>query len=260
MRPAVAIDGNSHLGKTTILQAYAQKLYRDRIELLGDTLPNGSEHVPVCLVTLSARASTKAFNRLLCQFYGLPTDGTADQLTARLRTAINLTGTVAIIVDDIHFASTRNNDGRVLSNHLKNLAAELGGVTWIYAGIDVRSTGLLDGESSRSRSNAQTGRRTTRLEIHPYQDEGRLDDPWHRLLRRVDQNLVLVEQQPGTLVDLALYLHRRTHGYIGGLMNLITRACFRAIATGDERITKQLLDSIKIDDVSERAYRSGNRR
>ena len=49
------------------------------------------------------------------------------------------------------------------------------------------------------------------------------------------------------------YLYERTGGHIGSLMTLITRGCYRAIAREQERISRDLLDSIRIDEAAEKA-------
>jgi hypothetical protein len=52
------------------------------------------------------------------------------------------------------------------------------------------------------------------------------------------------------LVELADYLFARTTGHIGSFITLITRGCYKAIRTGAENLTRQLLDTIRIDEAS----------
>jgi hypothetical protein len=44
-----------------------------------------------------------------------------------------------------------------------------------------------------------------------------------------------------TAGDMPEYLFRRTHGVVGLLRRLIEDSCARAIATGEERLTRELL-------------------
>jgi hypothetical protein len=57
------------------------------------------------------------------------------------------------------------------------------------------------------------------------------------------------------LVAIADYLFDRSTGHIGSYFSLITRGCYRAIRTGEEQITRELLDKVRIDDSSEKARR-----
>jgi hypothetical protein len=53
--------------------------------------------------------------------------------------------------------------------------------------------------------------------------------------------------------QLSDYLYARTSGHMGSLMTLINRACSRAIRTGVEALTFDVLESTKIDVAAERA-------
>jgi hypothetical protein len=57
------------------------------------------------------------------------------------------------------------------------------------------------------------------------------------------------------LAAQAKYLHQRTGGMIGSLTHLIRGAAIRAILSGQEAITRQLLDTIRIDHAAESATR-----
>jgi hypothetical protein len=65
--------------------------------------------------------------------------------------------------------------------------------------------------------------------------------------------LVLARGRPGQLTCLSGYLFVRTGGHIGSLMTLVTRGCFKAIKTGGEQLSRELLDTVRIDEASERA-------
>jgi hypothetical protein len=53
--------------------------------------------------------------------------------------------------------------------------------------------------------------------------------------------------------DLADYLSARSTGHFASLMTLITRGCRRAIRTGTERLTRDLLDQVRNDAAAEAA-------
>jgi hypothetical protein len=54
------------------------------------------------------------------------------------------------------------------------------------------------------------------------------------------------------LTELADYLFARCSGRIGSLSTLITRGCYRAICSGEERLTRDLLEPIRIDEAAEK--------
>jgi hypothetical protein len=83
----------------------------------------------------------------------------------------------------------------------------------------------------------------------PYQQE------WKGLVATMERTLRLRRHQPGTLVALDRYLHQRTGGMIGSLSHLIRAAAISAILDGSERITNDLLGSIRVDHAAESATR-----
>jgi hypothetical protein len=158
------------------------------------------------------------------------------------------------IVDDVHFINPTHKDGIDVSNHLKWLANELP-VTFIYAGVGLAERRLFaEGLSGEHAALAQTARRWTRLSLPPFQiatDDGR--HHWRGLLKATERQLVLARTRPGMLTDLADYLFARTTGHIGSFITLVTRGCYKAIRGGSERLTRELLDTVRIDEASEQA-------
>ncbi|GGV57488.1 hypothetical protein [Streptomyces spectabilis] len=102
---------------------------------------------------------------------------------------------------------------------------------------------------------AQTGRRTTRLDMLPFTidtEHGRRH--WRQLLLAIEQRIVLADAYPGMLADdLSDYLFARSTGHIGSLMTLVNRGCQRARRTGTECLTRDLLDQVRNDAASEHA-------
>lgn len=57
---------------------------------------------------------------------------------------------------------------------------------------------------------------------------------------------MLTDKCPGMLADdLSDYLFARSTGHIGSLMTLINRGCQRAVRTGAEVLTRELMDQVK---------------
>ena len=159
-------------------------------------------------------------------------------------------------MDDVHFIDPRRKDGLDVSNHLKWLANELP-VTFIYAGVGLAERRFFaEGLAGQNAVLAQTARRWTRLELPPFEitsPAGR--QHWRSLLKATERHLVLAGARPGMLTTLADYLFKRSSGHIGSYVTLITRGCFKAIRTGEEKLTQHLLDSVRIDEAAEQARR-----
>ena len=62
-------------------------------------------------------------------------------------------------------------------------------------------------------------------------------------LAGIEDQLRLLRSADGMLTagDMPEYLFRRTHGVVGLLRRLIEDGCAQAIATGEERLTRELL-------------------
>ncbi|WP_459549621.1 AAA family ATPase [Nocardia sp. X0981] len=251
VRGAAVIDGLPGLGKTTIVNLFGREYHRSAIRRHGELTDEGHEHIPVFRVGLSSNTTLRTLNKMICQFYGHPGSdrGSAAALAANALDCVLSCGTRVGIIDDIHFINQNSRDGLAVSNHLKWLANELP-VTFIYAGVGLGERRFFDeGPSGASAALAQTARRWTRFEVGSFDR----DRHWRSMVHTIDGRLVLADHAPGRLDEIGDYLFARTGGHIGSLMTLITRGCYRAITTGSEALTIGLLDTLRIDEASEKA-------
>ena len=256
VRGAAVIDALPGLGKTTIANTFARGYDRTQIRRFGPVTEDGHERLPVFRVGLTSKTTLRTLNRMICEFYGHP--GTDRANAARLASyAVDCVlgcATGVGVIDDVHFINPAHKDGLDVSNHLKWLANELP-VTFIYTGVGLAERRLFaEGLLGEHAALAQTGRRWTRLALPPFHvstDEGR--GHWKGLLKATERQLVLAHAQPGMLTGLADYLFARSSGHIGSFITLITRGCYKAIRTGTERLTRDLLDTVRIDEASEQA-------
>lgn len=248
---AVAVDAFPGLGKTTAVLAFARDFHRREIAEGGAFTAGGHERLPVCRVGLTGNTGMKDFNRAMLEFFGHPgrTIGTTAQFAQRALDCVLSCDVKLLIVDDLHFLRWRAAGGVEVSNHFKYVANEFP-VTLLFVGVGLAKRGLFsEGESYDNAVLAQTGRRTTRLDMGSFElatDQGR--DQWRRLLLALEKRLVLHHIHRGMLADdLFDYLFIRSSGHIGSLMTLINRGCQRAIRTSTERLDEELLDRVKID-------------
>ncbi|MGW7317409.1 AAA family ATPase [Streptomyces sp. NPDC054865] len=254
---AVAVDAFPGLGKTTAVLAFAAEFHRREIAEHGVFTAQGHERWPVCRVGLTGNTGMKDLNRAILEFFGHPgrQTSTAAQLGLQALDCVLSCEVRLLILDDLHFLKWRRTSGIEVSNHLKWIANEFP-VTLLKVGVGLADKGLFsEGDALGETVLAQTGRRTTRLDMPPFTidtEQGR--HQWRRLLLALEQRIVLTDAYPGMLADdLSDYLFIRSTGHIGSLMTLVNRGCQRAQRTGTERLTRDLLDEVRNDEGAEQA-------
>jgi len=254
----IALDGYPGLGKTTAVQAFAEQFHRREISRHGAMTDTGDERWPVCRVGLRGNTSMKDFNRALCDFYAHPGQnrGNTDQLGSRALDCVLSCETRLLIIDDLHFLHWQHDGGVQICNQFKFIANEFP-LTLLSIGIALGERGLL-GEGATKAELAQTTRRTTMLEMARFDVRNeRQRRQWRRFLMTIEERLVLARKHQGMLAadEMSDYLYIRSDGYIGSLMTLIQRGCQRAIRRGTETLTKELLETVRIDSAAELARR-----
>lgn len=254
---AVAIDAFPGLGKTTSVLDFAKKFHRREIKEQGTETSAGHERWPVCRVGLTGNTGMVEFNRAMLSFFAHPgsSRGNAAHFAHRALDCVLTCETKLLVVGDLHFLRWRNTAGVEISNHFKYIANEFP-VTLIFVGVGLAARGLFsEGNSYEDAVIAQTGRRTTKLDVQPFvitTSKGRRE--WRQLLLALEKRIVLAENRPGMLADdLSDYLFARSTGHIGSLMTLINRGCQRAVRTGAEYLSRELMDLVKNDEASEKA-------
>jgi hypothetical protein len=114
--------------------------------------------------------------------------------------------------------------------------------TFVLAGINVERAGLLSGPRGE-----QIAGRYSMIRTGPFPR----DSQWATLVSAVEGSLRLHRHQPGTLPDLAGYLHQRTSEMIGSLLWPIRSAAIQAVIDGTEKITRKSMDAIAVDIASQ---------
>jgi AAA domain len=257
VKGAASIDAHPGLGKTTIAVAFARKFHHEQLKLYGEDSGSGDQRIPVAYLALTGATTMWTLNSMLCRFYAHPgaERGNATQLAARAADCILSCDTKLVVIDDVHFLDLNRQDGRQVANHFKWLANQFP-ATFVFVGVGLADRGFLtEGLSVADAAYAQTGRRWTPLTVAPFEihtEEGR--ETWRRLLLGIEQMVVLANKHRGMVADdLADYLYARSTGHFASLMTLVTRGCHRAIKTGEERLTVELLDRVKNDAAAEHA-------
>jgi hypothetical protein len=251
---AVAVEGDSFLGKTTAVQLFAKEFHRHEIATHGDRTEDGDERWPVAYVTLTGHPSMRDLNLSLLHYFGHPgvRRGSAGDLARRALSTFLKCHVRLLIIDDLHFLRWESADGSMVSNHLKYLVNEFP-ITMLLIGTDLTELGLYSaGRGFGKAVLGPTARRTTSYTFEPYSIDQGGGREWRSILRAIESNLVLSRHQDGILThQLSDYLFERSTGYMGSLMTLINRAAARATVSGVEAITEKLLEDTAIDVAAE---------
>ena len=250
-RPGVVIDGEAAVGKTTLAAYFGRELELDLRVEHGSEWDEQAEYEwhPVVFHGLDVPSTVRNLNIGIANFYGtvVPDRATTAWLTDKIIEDAQKRGTVLFIIDDVHYLDWNRESTREVNDHLKLLANETS-ATFVYAGVDIANTKLLtEGENANSHYG-QTRRRFTVQKMRPFTVkpyERFLE--WCKLLNTLEENLLLQHQEPGTLASMAEHIYVLTGGYWGSLRILLRTAAYRAILSGEEKITYELLENIPLD-------------
>ncbi len=226
------VSGAPALGKTTTVTQIG-KLHTLRRQ--HQEHPAGQPgSIPVVYITVPPACGPKAMIAEFAEFFGLPTNGrisqstllnTVSQVMARVRTEL-------VIVDEIHNLNVNYRMSADASDALKQLSEKCA-ATFIYAGVNVESSGLLDGARGQQISS--------RFELHrvaPFSDRStKHRDEWQAVLLDLEETLCLTRQRDGDILAHSARLFADTGGSIGRLVDTLHRAALDAIDNRTERLT-----------------------
>jgi hypothetical protein len=256
VRYAPVIDALPGVGKSTAVNEYGKLVHQAVIRESGPSVDEETDRIPVVRIGLAGNTTPKSLSLQILEFFGHPKKtGSALQLTNAALDCVMKCETQLIIIDDIHFLDLHRRDGIEVSNALKAIANEYPN-SFIFVGVGV-ADGHFFGEAMQGKDarKAQLGRRWTKLDMLPFTietEEGR--EQWRRVLLTLEKALVLCDAYPGMLADdLSDYFYARTSGYIGSMMQLLIYGAAAAMKKG-ERLTRELLDNIRISEAAEAQY------
>lgn len=234
-RCGLIVSGPARTGKTTALVQLGkavEAVHRRRY-------PHADGDIPVLYITVPSAATPKMIAMEFARFLGLPFSKRANitDITEAVCGVCLDARTTLVEVDELHNLNTRSRIGAEASDALKYFSERIP-ATFVYAGINLERSGLLDGTRGE-----QIAGRFGITRTGPFNR----DEQWTSLIAALEGALRLHRHQPGTLTALDGYLHQRTRGMIGSLLWLIRSAAMDAVAEGTERITKRSLEAIEAD-------------
>jgi len=271
-RAGLMVNGGGYQGKTETVCEIAAAFEDQWLDLHHHVNPHavpGTRDLlaAVAYVQTPVTATPKSICQAVLDFYGAPHKGmTLPQLVHAVRTSLYDHATKVLILDDV----TRLRMHREADQDALDLIRALMSmhVTLVLVGVGIPASGLLREGRRDPRTGqvvfgqprhatgftheaaTQTERRFDLVDLDPF----RYDTPqaiaaWIAHLAGVEDHLRLLRAEPGMLTDAAIpeYLFRRTGGIVGLLERLIEDGAMRAIDTGAEQLTTDLLDAIDIN-------------
>ncbi|GLW12626.1 hypothetical protein Misp01_77540 [Microtetraspora sp. NBRC 13810] len=239
-RRGMIVSGAWTTGKSTAIK----QLGRTHELMVRDRYPGQRDRIPVVYVTTPPKGSPRKLAMEFARFLGLPSvkrsANTTDIADAVCQILIEARCEL-VLVDEIHNLNLATIAGEDMSDHLKYFTEHLP-ATFVYAGINVEHSGLFTGVRGK-----QIAGRCVLINTRPFPYQAE----WKSLVATMEGELRLHRHQPGTLLELAKYLHRRTGGMIGSLSHLIRAGAITAILEGQEAVTRKLLDEIPVDHAAE---------
>jgi hypothetical protein len=237
-RRGLIVSGPWATGKSTALK----QLGRTHELRVRQRFP-GTERIPVVYVTAPPNGSPRKLATRFAHFLGLPLKPRHNEMDIADAVCGILTDARCdlVLVDEIHNINMSTASGKDLSDHLKYFAEHIP-ATFVYAGINVEREGLFTGVRGKQIAARCVMQYTGN---YPYQDE------WRAMIATIDDALRLHHHQPGSLLRQAKYLHKRTGGSISSLSHLVRAAAISAIGDGSQAITRELLDSVSVDHITQ---------
>jgi len=214
--------------------------------------------VPVGYCRLPPRATPKGLCKTILDIYGDSHPATQHDLVRAAREAVRDHHTTALLIDDItRLRLHRDDDQDTLD--LIDIS-----VTLVLIGVDIPKSELLRGARRDPRSGqwafpagshqdsaaAQTGRRFDLVNLQPFRySETGSEIAFVEHLAGIEEQLWLLNATDGLLISDGMpnYLYCRRGGSVGLLRRLIEDGCARTMKTGEERLTRDLLDDIRIN-------------
>lgn len=224
----VIISGEPNIGKTTTITHIARRFERRR-RAIGHV---GSNAIPVIYVSVPPSCTPKLMLGEFAHFLGLPDRPryNTGELMNTVASVIAACNTELIVVDEIHNLNQKYRQMAEASDTLKQLSEKCPG-TFVYAGVNVEASGLLDGTRGR-----QISSRFQIMHLQSFGRKGTSKKGWESLLAAIEGSLGLLEQPAHAIHRHERELHDATGGVIGDLTSMLHMLAIDAIDSGTERL------------------------
>jgi hypothetical protein len=236
-RRSLIVNGPWASGKTTTIKLLG-KVHEQKVRMRYP----GQDRIPVVYITTPPKGSPRRLASEFAHFLGIPNKAryNVSDITDAVCHVLTDAKTDLVIVDEIHNLNLATSAGEDMSDHLKYFTEHMP-ATFVYAGINVERT-LFAGLRGK-----QISARSVMVNTGPFP----FGDEWRSLVVSLETALRLYDHKPGTLIRNAKYLHQRSDGKISSLSFLVRTAAISAILSGQEAVTRKLLDETACDNASD---------
>jgi len=247
------LNGDSTVGKTETSKALMRMVHAQYKRMCSDFASR--DQIPVVYVSVPAASNGKLLMKTFADFLGLPImeRESMGMIRSRVVQALIAAGTQLIVVDELQNLAGRSMGLGESVDVLKNLHNELP-ATFVYAGIGLTNGPLLSGLKGQQLRGRFTVLDMDRLNLSDTDDR----KTWSQLISAFEKKLPLRHQELGTLKKLSNYLFLRTSGSVGSLAKLLSGSTIELITNPkhtDERLTENVMDTIKLDQFAEENYK-----
>lgn len=263
-RGGVIVTGAPTTGKTTASVTAMRKVFNWYAGEVPDW--EARQDTPIVYVEVPSGATGKAMLGSFLDFFGLPVLR-ADTLQVRMRLVCDLmreSRTRMFVVDEVHNMARRTNGNYESSQVLKEIANCVNAVP-VYVGVNLDTSSIMTDALGQQLSGRSTAVRLRPNGYRTAEDKR----TWKSIVHAFGEELHLLNQPRGALVEHADYLWERTDGSINSLSRLLVGATQDLIlgsrTSSDEVLTIELMDAIELDFTAEtrsghRSRRKGSRR
>lgn len=241
-------EGKAGTGKTQAVLNVAYQVHRNAIESKGAETQEGHERIPTIYIGTEGATSPKAVAEALAAFMAVPTKGQRlKQLNNTLDASFERYGVELLIIDDVQNLGDERK-GREAASQIKAIM-EFCAATVVLIGWDLGKRPLLNGPAARQLRK--------RAKVHPVEgfsigsDADKLQ--WRGFVRALERQMPLLRHPDRHLADNHWeYIYDRCEaGNITSTAALISESAHAAIESGEERITKKLMEQIQLDPEAE---------
>lgn len=250
------ITGPPGVGKTFLMKRAAVRAMclaaRDRRLKLARR-PEADDYLvkpdwrPVIYHSVDGNPREKVFFARLCSELGIPA-GAEPQAT--FAQAARRHGVRWVFIDEVQMINFDGQFGMHLHNALKAVQNDVSRV--VLAGHTMREQLTPRKTVAQNAAQSQSLARWAFLELKRYPHETRAHvAEWRAFLREYDRHLRLAGHAPGAPVfseEFEEHLWVLTLGYVNALSSLVVAACLTAARTSSQRITAQILDSVRLNE------------